>query len=60
MATPLDQLTHEGYDLQFGVNVLGPFIFSVHVFSSLTSSIRPLLPHTIAAALPQGSGKGVL
>lgn len=25
MATAMDQLTTDGYDMQFGVNVLGPY-----------------------------------
>lgn len=35
MAPPIDQLTRDGYDLQFGTNVMGPYV--------LTKRLLPLL-----------------
>lgn len=38
MAAPVDMKTSNGYDLQFGTNVLGPYLFTV--------SLLPILIHT--------------
>ncbi|PPQ73482.1 hypothetical protein CVT26_010184 [Gymnopilus dilepis] len=46
MAPPIDQLTAQGYDLQFGTNVLGHFYFT-----------KLLLPSLIAGAKSSPDGK---
>jgi NAD(P)-dependent dehydrogenase (short-subunit alcohol dehydrogenase family) len=45
METPMEQLTEDGYDLQFGTNVLGLFhSFYLHL-ASHAASARSLLFH---------------
>jgi len=40
MATPADQLTADGYDMQFGTNVLGHFYFTKLLLPILTSTAK--------------------
>ncbi|KAF9232102.1 hypothetical protein BU15DRAFT_81615 [Melanogaster broomeanus] len=40
MAPPMDQLTDDGYDLQFGTNVLGHFYFTTLVLPLLLSTAK--------------------
>ena len=35
MNTPIEQLTTDGYDLQFGTNVVGPYVFTTHLLPLL-------------------------
>ncbi len=57
MLSPMDMLTKQGYDLQFGTNVLGAF-FDLGSFCRLTHSIghfhftKLVLPALLAAATP--------
>ena len=46
MDAPIDQLTEEGYDLTFGTNVVGPFLFT-----------KLLLPLLQAAASEHGEAR---
>jgi NAD(P)-dependent dehydrogenase (short-subunit alcohol dehydrogenase family) len=32
LAPPIETLTAQGYDMQFGTNVLGPYFFTKYVF----------------------------
>lgn len=48
MSPPIDQLTTEGYDMQFGTNVVGPAL--------LTSLLLPLLR---SASTPDSSARVV-
>ena len=50
MAPPIDQLTAQGYDLQFGTNVLGHYYFTRLILSTLIST---------AASLPSSDPVGV-
>lgn len=49
MSPPIDKLTTEGYDMQFGTNVVGPFLF--------TQLVLPLLIK--AAEAPGGDARVV-
>jgi len=40
METPMDQLTEEGYDMQFGTNVLGHFYFTKLLTPILSSTAK--------------------
>jgi len=40
MAPPIDQLTKEGYDLQFGTNVIGPYVFTKRLLPLLTAGAK--------------------
>ena len=40
MSPPIDELTQEGYDMTFGTNVVGPFLF--------TTLLMPVLQATAA------------
>lgn len=42
MAPPIDQLTQEGFDMTFGTNVIGPYLF--------TTLLMPVLLATAAKA----------
>ncbi|KAJ3519276.1 hypothetical protein NM688_g9322 [Phlebia brevispora] len=44
MVPPIDQLTAQGYDMQFGVNVLGHFLFLKLLYPLLSSSSSPGSP----------------
>ncbi|KII90976.1 hypothetical protein PLICRDRAFT_107316 [Plicaturopsis crispa FD-325 SS-3] len=47
MACPVDQITAQGYDLQFGVNVLGHFYFTQLLLPILTSTAQASPPGTV-------------
>jgi hypothetical protein len=49
MAPPMDALTADGYDLTFGINVLGEMIPTSQLSSYLSSYSRPLLFHSTSA-----------
>ncbi len=51
MAPPLDQLTKQGYDMQFGTNVLGHYY--------LTTLLLPVL-RTAASQSPDGKARVVI
>ncbi|KAH8110191.1 NAD-binding protein [Phellopilus nigrolimitatus] len=38
MAPPIDQLTEDGYDMTFGTNVVGPFLFTMLLMPLLSSA----------------------
>jgi retinol dehydrogenase-12 len=40
MAPPIEQLTADGYDLQFGTNVVGPFYFTKLLLPTLISTAK--------------------
>jgi len=40
MAPPIDELTKEGYDLQFGTNVIGPYVFTKRLLPLLTAGAK--------------------
>jgi len=40
MAPPIDQLTKEGYDLQFGTNVIGPYVLTKRLLPLLTAGAK--------------------
>ena len=40
MSPPIDQLTKDGYDLQWGTNVLGPFLFTELLVSALVEGAK--------------------
>ena len=40
MVPPIDQLTADGYDLQFGTNVVGHFLFTYELLSLLESGAQ--------------------
>jgi NAD(P)-dependent dehydrogenase (short-subunit alcohol dehydrogenase family) len=46
MVPPIEQLTEDGYDLQFGTNVLGHYYFTIL-----------LLPALLAGTITSGDGK---
>ena len=41
MAAPIDQLTKDGYDLQFGTNVLAHFHFTMLLLPALLATPNP-------------------
>ncbi|KAJ7021752.1 NAD(P)-binding protein [Mycena alexandri] len=45
MATPVTELTHEGYDLQFGVNTLGHFYLTKLLFPCLKAAAKESSDH---------------
>ncbi|KII88023.1 hypothetical protein PLICRDRAFT_657719 [Plicaturopsis crispa FD-325 SS-3] len=47
MASPIDYTTAQGYDLQFGVNVLGHFYFTQLLLPILTATARATPPGTV-------------
>lgn len=40
MSPPIEKLTEEGYDLQFGTNVLGPFLFTTLLMPVLLETAK--------------------
>ncbi|KAL9710111.1 short-chain alcohol dehydrogenase [Leucoagaricus gongylophorus] len=40
MAPPIDQLTRDGYDLQFGTNVMGPYVFTKRLLPLLIAGVK--------------------
>jgi retinol dehydrogenase-12 len=40
MVPPIEQLTTDGYDLQFGTNVVGPFYFTKLLLPTLLSTAQ--------------------
>jgi retinol dehydrogenase-12 len=40
MVPPIEQLTADGYDLQFGTNVVGPFYFTKLLLPTLLSTAK--------------------
>jgi len=40
MTPPIDQLTKEGYDLQFGTNVIGPYVFTKRLLPLLIAGVK--------------------
>lgn len=40
MASPLEMLTDEGYDLQFGTNVIGHFLFTKLLMPTLLETVK--------------------
>ncbi|KAG8898569.1 hypothetical protein FRB99_007346 [Tulasnella sp. 403] len=47
MIPPIDQLTADGYDLQFGTNVLGPAHFTLSLLPILLSTAKSSPPGTV-------------
>jgi NAD(P)-dependent dehydrogenase (short-subunit alcohol dehydrogenase family) len=52
MNTPPEKVTEQGYDMQFGTNVLGVCIEVIYITFSI--NCRSLLPHQVAPACSQG------
>ena len=44
MSPPIDQLTVEGYDMQFGTNAIGPALFTTLLLPLLRSASSPGSP----------------
>ncbi|KAF8522624.1 NAD(P)-binding protein [Hysterangium stoloniferum] len=64
MVPPLDQLTSQGYDLQFGTNVLGHYYFTMLLFPALQRStasrgIRARVINTSSSAHEFAPGNGL-
>ncbi|KDR74417.1 hypothetical protein GALMADRAFT_250342 [Galerina marginata CBS 339.88] len=55
MMPPLDQLTKDGYDLQFGTNVLGHFLFTKLLLPTLLASSTPSAPARIVTVASTGA-----
>ncbi|KAI0278521.1 hypothetical protein BC826DRAFT_1084058 [Russula brevipes] len=47
MYTPVDKVTNQGYDLQFGTNVLGHFYFTKLLLPVLTATAKKCPPKTV-------------
>ena len=58
MYTAPDKVTEQGYDMQFGTNVLGVYIeLACHKTSDPQKTFRSLLPHKVAPACSHGDHK---
>ncbi|KZT40954.1 NAD(P)-binding protein [Sistotremastrum suecicum HHB10207 ss-3] len=44
MVPPIEQVTKQGYDLQFGTNVLGHFLFTKELLPVLLATAQPNIP----------------
>jgi retinol dehydrogenase 12 len=64
MACPIDQLTKDGYDNQFGVNVLGHFHLTALLMPAILASPAPRIinlsskGHEMASGIDFGTLKG--
>ncbi|KAM0753302.1 NAD(P)-binding protein [Meredithblackwellia eburnea MCA 4105] len=59
MIPPLDQLTTQGYDLQFGTNVIGPYLFTTLVIPALEKAKQGRIINTASSGhnfAPKGDG----
>jgi retinol dehydrogenase 12 len=59
MASPYNQLTKDGYDMQFGVNVLAHFHFTTLLLDRLLASPEPRVVNVSSIAHNMAFGKGV-
>lgn len=50
MTTPVEQLTKDGYDLQFGINVLGHFHFTMLLLPCLLNTPNPRVINLTSSA----------
>jgi NAD(P)-dependent dehydrogenase (short-subunit alcohol dehydrogenase family) len=55
MMPPVEQLTKDGYDLQFGTNVLGHFLFTQLLLPTLLASSTPSSPSRIVTVASTGA-----
>lgn len=59
MATPYKQLTKDGYDMQFGVNVLAHFHFTTLLLDALLAAPEPRVVNVSSVAHNMAFGKGI-
>jgi retinol dehydrogenase-12 len=59
MASPYNQLTKDGYDMQFGVNVLAHFHFTTLLLDRLLASPEPRVVNVSSIGHTLAFGKGV-
>jgi hypothetical protein len=57
MSTPVDKTTEQGYDMQFGTNVLGVCTDNLRQNITFSMTRRSLLPHQVAPACSHGDRK---
>ena len=56
MFPPIDQLTKDGYDLQWGTNVVGPFLFTELLMPALIEGVKTSPDHHARVIVVSSSG----
>lgn len=56
MGPPVEQVTEDGYDMQFGTNCLGPWYFTKLLIPTLLETAKTVPPHTVRVVTTSSSG----
>ncbi|KAI0747516.1 NAD(P)-binding protein [Fomes fomentarius] len=56
MRPPEDQLSEEGFDMQWGTNVVGPWLFTEHLIPALLAGVQTSPDHHARAIFMSSSG----
>ena len=56
MGPPIDQLTEDGYDMQWGTNVLGHYYFAILLIPALLAGVKSSPDHHARVVTTASSG----